>query len=126
MFSHIMLGANDLEASKQFYDSVLGTLGIRPGRMNQGKYFYVTSTGVFSITKPLDGNLASPANGGTIGFAAKSIEEVDRFHEAALANGGTECEGNPVHKDTGAGMIYIGWMRDPVGNKICAMYRHPK
>ena len=126
MFSHIMLGANDLEASKGFYDATLAILGIRPGVLGHGRYYYRSPTGVFAITKPLDGKEASPANGGTIGFSAKSIEDVNTFHATGLAHGGFECEGIPGYRDGAAGTIYIAWLRDPAGNKICALHRPPK
>jgi catechol 2,3-dioxygenase-like lactoylglutathione lyase family enzyme len=121
-----MLGANDLEASKGFYDATLATLGIRPGVLSHGRYYYRSPTGVFAITKPLDGKEASPANGGTIGFSAKSIEDVNTFHATGLAHGGFECEGVPGYRDGAAGTIYIAWLRDPAGNKICALHRPPK
>ena len=126
MFSHIMLGANDLEASKGFYDATLAILGIRPGVLSHGRYYYRSPTGVFAITKPLDGKEASPANGGTIGFSAKSVEDVNTFHATGLAHGGFECEGVPGYRDGAAGTIYIAWLRDPAGNKICALHRPPK
>jgi catechol 2,3-dioxygenase-like lactoylglutathione lyase family enzyme len=121
-----MLGANDLEASKGFYDATLATLGIRPGVLSHGRYYYRSPTGVFAITKPLDGKEASPANGGTIGFSAKSIEDVNAFHATGLAHGGFECEGDPGYREGAAGTIYIAWLRDPVGNKICALHRPAK
>ena len=126
MFSHIMLGANDLEASKDFYDAALGTLGVKPGSFSHGRYFYRGPGGVFAITKPLDGEKATHANGGTIGFSAKSVEDVDAFHAIGIAHGGTACEGDPGYREGAAGTIYIAWLRDPAGNKICALYRPSK
>ena len=126
MFSHIMLGANDLEASKDFYDAALGTLGVKPGSFSHGRYFYRGPGGVFAITKPLDGEKATHANGGTIGFSAKSVEDVDAFHAIGIAHGGTACEGGPGYREGAAGTIYIAWLRDPAGNKICALYRPSK
>lgn len=126
MFSHIMLGANDLEASKDFYDAALGTLGVKPGSFSHGRYFYRGPGGVFAITKPLDGEKATHANGGTIGFSAKSIDDVDAFHAIGIAHGGTACEGDPGYREGAAGTIYIAWLRDPAGNKICALYRPSK
>ena len=122
MFSHIMLGANDLEISKFFYDAALGTLGIKPGSFSHEKYFYRGPAGVFAITKPIDAREATHANGGTIGFSAKSIEMVDAFHAAGIAHGGILCEGDPGYRERAAGTIYIAWLRDPAGNKICALY----
>ncbi len=127
MFSHVMVGVNDLEAARKFYDAVLSTLGTTPGILNQGtRYFYRSPAGSFSITKPLDGNPATPANGGTVGFLAKSSEEVIAFHEAGLANGGTTCEDPPGFREGGAGKMFIAYLRDPDGNKICALFRAPK
>lgn len=126
MFSHIMVGANDLEVSKSFYDAALGSLGIRKGSASHGKYFYRSPSGVFAITKPIDGNEATCANGGTIGFNAKSIAEVNAFHASGLSNGGNACEGDPGYREGAAGTVYIAWLRDPAGNKVCAMHRPPK
>src|SRR5215472_10083518 len=83
MFTHVMVGANDLAASKKFYDAVLGALGLPPGQADpKGRIFYRTKTGVFGITKPIDGNAATCANGGTIGFASASPEQAKAFHDA--------------------------------------------
>lgn len=124
MFSHIMVGANDMDASKRFYDAVLGTLGISPGAADdKGRIFYMAPTGVFAITKPIDGASASGANGGTIGFAATSPEQVHSWHEAGLRNGGTTCEDPPGLREGGIGQLYLAYLRDPAGNKICALHR---
>lgn len=127
MFSHIMLGANDLEATRKFYDAVLGTLGIAPGVINKDiRYFYRTPTGTFSFTKPIDGQSATPANGGTIGFLAESLEQVHAFHAAGIANGGTTCEDPPGPRDGAFGILNLAYLRDPTGNKICVLHRQPK
>mgnify|MGYP000438526477 CR=1 FL=1 len=124
MFSHVMVGANDLEASRKFYDAVLGTLRIKPGVLNRDtRYFYRTPSGVFSFTLPLDNQMATPANGGTIGFAAQSIEQVDAFHAAGVANGGVSCEDPPGYREGPTGKLYLAYLRDPIGNKICALFR---
>jgi len=122
MFSHIMIGANDLEASKKFYDAVLGALGHKPGTMDpKGRCFYRTATGVFALTKPIDGEPATHGNGSTIGFAASSPEAADAWHAAGIANGGTTCEDPPgVRQGSG---LYLAYLRDPSGNKICALHR---
>lgn len=122
MFSHIMLGATDVAASKQFYDATLGALGHGPGTMDdKGRCFYMTPTGVFAITPPLDGNAATGGNGSTIGFAAASPEEADAWHAAGLANGGTTLE-DPPGERAGSG-LYLAYLRDPAGNKVCALHR---
>ncbi len=127
MFSHVMVGANDLEATRKFYDAVLGTLGIAPGVINKDiRYFYRTPTGTFSFTKPIDGQPATPANGGTIGFLAESLEQVHAFHAAGIANGGTTCEDPPGPRDGAFGILNLAYLRDPTGNKICVLHRQPK
>ena len=124
MFSHIMVGANDVEESKVFYDAILGELGIRPGVIDdKGRCFYRTKTGVFSISKPIDGNPACNGNGSTIGFAAADTESADRWHAAGLANGGVTCEDPPGIREGAHGNLYIAYLRDPSGNKICALNR---
>ena len=124
MFSHIMVGVNDINASKIFYDAVLGALGISPGTIDaKGRVFYRTKTGVFALTKPINGQPASPANGGTIGFSADSTEACDAWHAAGVANGGTSCEDPPGIREGGSGKMYLAYLRDPTGNKICALKR---
>ena len=124
MFSHVMLGANDVAASKTFYDAALGALGATPGRVDpKGRAMYMHGGSIFMLTNPIDGNQASAANGSTIGFAASSPEEADAFHEAGLVHGGTAIEDPPGWRE-GSGMrLYLAYLRDPSGNKICAMCR---
>ena len=124
MFSHVMIGANDIEESKVFYDAVLGALGHKPGVIDdKGRCFYFTKTGVFAITRPIDGQAACHANGGTIGFAASSPEAADAWHQAGLENGGTECEDPPGIREGTIGKLYLAYLRDPAGNKVCALHR---
>jgi len=124
MYSHIMVGANDVQASKDFYDAVLGAMGFEPGVFDdKGRVFYFTETGIFSITKPIDGEAAGPGNGSTIGFAAKDPAMADAWHAAGLANGGTSCEEPPGEREGAAGKLYLAYLRDPSGNKICALHR---
>ncbi len=126
MFSHVMLGANDVAASKTFYDATLGTLGVPPGFVDpKGRAFYRTKTGIFALSKPIDGKPACNANGGTVGFAAADSAAVDAWHAAGLGNGGVTCEEPPGVRENGAMKLYIAYLRDPAGNKICAMYRMP-
>jgi catechol 2,3-dioxygenase-like lactoylglutathione lyase family enzyme len=126
MFSHVMVGADDVAASKQFYDAALGALGVPSGRLDDhGRIFYMTKTGVFAISKPINGEPASCANGSTIGFAANSPEEADAWHAAGLANGGTACEDPPGIREGKLGKLYLAYLRDPAGNKVCALHRVP-
>ena len=123
MFSHVMVGVNDLEASKTFYDALLGTLGIAPGVANGKRYFWRSPTGTFGITAPINGEPACHGNGSMIGFNVQSPEQGDAFHAAGLANGGTSCEEPPGFRDGAVGRLYLAYLRDPDGNKICALHR---
>ncbi|HEY1541059.1 MAG TPA: VOC family protein [Xanthobacteraceae bacterium] len=124
MFTHVILGANDIAASKKFYDAVLGAIGLPEGQADpKGRIFYRTKTGLFGITKPLDGNAATCANGGTIGFACTSPEMVKAFHDVGVATGGKSVEDPPGWREGGSGRIYLAYLRDPCGNKICALHR---
>ena len=123
MFSHIMIGTNDLEKAKSFYDALLGTLGVPPGRVDRHRVFYRTKTGVLGVTKPIDGQPAHHANGGTIGFLAENPEQAQAWHAAGVANGGKTCEDPPGVRETPAGKAYLAYLRDPDGNKLCALHR---
>jgi catechol 2,3-dioxygenase-like lactoylglutathione lyase family enzyme len=120
MFSHVMLGASDIEASKKFYDSVLGTLGVAPGEADpKGRVWYSSASGLFAISKPLNGQPASGANGGTVGFSASSAQQVEAWHAAGVANGGATCEDPPGLRPSG---LYLAYLKDPAGNKLCVLY----
>ena len=123
MFSHIMIGTNDLDKAKSFYDALLGTLGVPPAFQDGNRIFYMTPTGTFSVSLPIDGKPATAANGGTIGFAAKSAEQAAAWHAAGLEAGGTTCEDPPGVREGPAGNMYLAYLRDPDGNKLCALYR---
>jgi catechol 2,3-dioxygenase-like lactoylglutathione lyase family enzyme len=124
MFTHVMVGAHDLAASKKFYDAVLDAIGLPAGQSDpKGRIFYRTKTGVFGITKPIDGQPAAHANGGTIGFACASPEQARAFHDAGVANGGKSIEDPPGWREGAGGKFYLAYLRDPSGNKICALHR---
>jgi catechol 2,3-dioxygenase-like lactoylglutathione lyase family enzyme len=123
MFSHVMVGTNDLDKAKSFYDALLGTLGVRPGMVDGNRIFYMTKTGAFGVTKPIDGKPATIGNGGTIGFVCDSPAQADAWHAAGVANGGKSCEDPPGIRQGSAGKIYLAYLRDPDGNKICATHR---
>jgi catechol 2,3-dioxygenase-like lactoylglutathione lyase family enzyme len=124
MFSHIMVGANDLDAAKTFYDATLGALGYGPGVVDpKGRVFYMTDAGIFAVTAPIDGNPATHGNGSTIGFAAATTDAADAWHAAGLANGGTSCEEPPGVREGDMGALYLAYLRDPSGNKLCALLR---
>ena len=123
MFSHIMIGTNDLDKAKSFYDSLLGTLDVKPAMVDGNRIFYITPTGIFSVSKPINGEPATFANGGTVGFAASSPEQADAWHAAGVAAGGTTCEEPPGVRAGGMGKLYLAYLRDPDGNKLCALHR---
>jgi catechol 2,3-dioxygenase-like lactoylglutathione lyase family enzyme len=125
MFSHVMVGTNDLDAAKSFYDKLLGTLGVPPGAVDRHRVFWRTKTGTFSVSKPINGAQATPANGGTIGFTANSVEEADAWHATGIAHGATTCEEPPGIREGGA-KLYLAYLRDPDGNKLCVLHRLPK
>jgi catechol 2,3-dioxygenase-like lactoylglutathione lyase family enzyme len=126
MFSHVMIGTNDLARAKTFYDAVLGTLGVAPGHVDRHRVFWRTSTGVFSVSLPINGEPATVGNGSTLGFACASAEQAQAWHAAGVAHGGTTCEDPPGQREGAAGPLYLAYLRDPDGNKICALYRMPK
>ncbi|MGR4892208.1 VOC family protein [Sphingopyxis sp. LARHCG72] len=125
MFSHVALGADDIEAARCFYDAALGALGVPPGVVDAwGRLIYSHAGGRFLITKPLNGAAATGANGGTLGFVAASTEAVDAWHAAGVANGGTAIEDPPgIRQVTEGRTVYLAYLRDPAGNKLCAMHR---
>jgi catechol 2,3-dioxygenase-like lactoylglutathione lyase family enzyme len=124
MFSHIVIGTNDLDRAKTFYDAVLGTLGVPPGFVDDGRrIFYRTPTGVLAVTKPINGEPATAPNGGTIGFACANAEQADAWHAAGVAHGGVTCEDPPGVRQGGVGKMYLAYLRDPDGNKLCALHR---
>jgi catechol 2,3-dioxygenase-like lactoylglutathione lyase family enzyme len=123
MFSHIMIGTNNLDRAKSFYDAVLGTLGVPPAFVDRHRIFYRTPSGVFSVSIPIDGKPATTANGGTVGFACKSPADVEAWHKAGLEHGGKTCEDPPGVREGATGKLYLAYLRDPDGNKICALHR---
>ena len=124
MFSHIMLGANDVQKSKEFYDATLGALGYAPGVIDEkGRCFYYTKSGVLVLSKPIDGKPACNGNGSTIGFLAKEPALADAWHSAGLATGGSACEDPPGVREGSLGKLYLAYLRDPSSNKICALHR---
>jgi catechol 2,3-dioxygenase-like lactoylglutathione lyase family enzyme len=124
MFSHMVLGTNDPQKAKTFYDATLGVLGAAPGTMwENGAITYFHAGYLFMVRPPLDGKVATHANGGTLGFIASSPEQVEAWHAAGLANGGTTCENPPGYRDQPTGRVYLAYLRDPTNNKIVAVYR---
>lgn len=127
MFSHLMVGSNDIERSQTFYTALLGTLGAGEPMVDvkdgTTRLFYMHGGGIFSVSQPIDGQEACPANGGTVGFACDSPEQADAWHQAGLDNGGTSIEDAPGVREGSMGKLYLAYLRDPDGNKLCALHR---
>jgi catechol 2,3-dioxygenase-like lactoylglutathione lyase family enzyme len=128
MFSHIMIGSNHIEQSKKFYDAVLGVFGASEPIRNKApsghtRLFYRHDGSTFCISEPINGEEATCANGGTIGFKCSSPEQVRQFHDTAVAHGGQSIEEPPGPRDSAMGTMHLAYVRDPDGNKLCAIYR---
>ncbi|NZA25671.1 VOC family protein [Luteimonas sp. SJ-92] len=128
MFNHIMVGSNDIERSARFYGAVLGVLGVPEPIRNQAasghlRLFYRHDGSTFCVSEPIDGAPATCANGGTIGFKCASAEQVQAFHDAAVAAGGTSIEDPPGLRNGSLGPMHLAYVRDPDGNKLCAIHR---
>ena len=128
MFNHIMVGSNDLDRSEAFYNAVLGVLGAGPPLRNQSpsghmRLFYRHDGSTFCVAEPIDGEPATCANGATIGFKCSSPEQAKDFHDVAVASGGTSIEDPPGLRTSTLGSLYLAYVRDPDGNKLCALYR---
>lgn len=124
MFTHIMIGSNDLERSRQFYDATFAALGGKSGEMDaRGRLIYLHEGGRLMITTPIDGKPATAANGGTIGIAAASRDHVLAWHAAGTAHYGTAIESPPSERPNGA---FVAYLRDPDGNKLSARSRPTK
>ena len=124
MFNHIMIGSNDIARSKKFYDALFAAMGGNPGVEDaKGRLIYAHNGGRFMVSKPLDGKPATRANGGTIGFSMSDSKQVDAWHKAGVANGGTTIEDPPGVRQGASGELYLAYLRDPDGNKLCALYR---
>jgi len=130
MFNHVMVGSNDLERSRQFYDAVLGVLGAGdPIRSTAAsghvRLFYRHNGGTLGVSQPINDRPATFANGGTLAFKCDSPERVHAFHDAAVAHGGASIENRPGLRKDSSGAYYLAYVRDPDGNKLCAIHRVP-
>ena len=124
MFSHVMVGADDIDAAKTFYDAVFAAIGGPAAIVDgKGRLIYMHNGGLFMVTRPINGDPACHANGGTIGFAMASPEQADAWHAAGVAAGGATCEDPPGMREASFGKLYLAYLRDPAGNKLCALYR---
>lgn len=126
MFSHMMVGTNDIDRAKTFYDALFAVLGGKPGFVDaKGRLIYAHKGATFLVTKPIDGEPAAPGNGMTLGFAVTGPEQANAWHAAGVANGGTAIEDDPGVRSGGGMELYLAYLRDPDGNKLCALHRMP-
>ena len=124
MYSHNMVGANDLEAAKKFYDATFQAIGGKPAiQDDKGRLIYMHNGGLFLVGAPIDGEPATVGNGCTIGFAMDGPEQAKAWHDAGVANGGTSIEDPPGVREGDFGQLYLAYLRDPSGNKLCALHR---
>jgi len=120
MFSHVMVGSNDLERSRKFYDALFG----KPAKTDdKGRLSYGRRGAVFMVSNPINGDAATHGNGSTVGFAYDTPEEVDAWHAAGVAAGGTAIEDPPGYRGNAFGKLYLAYLRDPDGNKLCGLHR---
>ncbi len=128
MFNHIVIGTNDIERAQRFYDQVLGVLGAggampHQARSGHRRLFYRHDGGTLGIAQPINDEPATFSNGGTIAFRCASAEQVHAFHDTAVANGGVSIEEPPGLRVDSLGQFYLAYVRDPDGNKLCAIHR---
>jgi catechol 2,3-dioxygenase-like lactoylglutathione lyase family enzyme len=123
MYSHMMVGSNDIARSKKFYDATFEAMGGRAGSQDpKGRLIYIHNGSMFLVTPPIDGQPATHGNGCTVGFAM-TPEQANAWHEAGVANGGTAIEDPPGVREGGGMKLYLAYLRDPDGNKLCALHR---
>ena len=125
MFSHMMVGSNDIARSKRFYDALFTAMGGRAGSVDpRGRLMYMHNGGMFLVTPPINGEPATHGNGSTIGFTM-TPEQADAWHRAGVENGGTAIEDAPGGREMGPMKLSLAYLRDPDGNKLCALHRMP-
>jgi catechol 2,3-dioxygenase-like lactoylglutathione lyase family enzyme len=125
MFSHVMVGSNDIDRSHKFYDSLFEAIGASPGRRDDKGVNYMHNGALFMVRPPRDGESATHGNGSTIGFTVDSPEQVKAWHDAGVASGGKSIEDPPGIRQGTFGPLYLAYLRDPDGNKLCALHRMP-
>jgi hypothetical protein len=121
----MMVGSNDIPRARTFYDATFAAMGGKPGfEDDKGRLVYMHNNAVFIVTTPIDGAPATNGNGCTIGFTM-TPEQADAWHAAGVANGGTAIEDPPGVRSNAFGALYLAYLRDPDGNKLCALHRMP-
>ncbi|MBB5766741.1 glyoxalase [Xanthomonas arboricola] len=129
MLNHVMVGSNDIARSRQFYDAVLGGVFGAPAPLvntagsGHVRLFYRHAGSTFAVSEPINDAPATSGNGATVGFTCSSPEQVQAFHDAAVAAGGVSIEDPPGERESRMGAVWLAYVRDPDGNKLCAIYR---
>ena len=132
MLDHVSITVGELGRASTFYDAIMHALGVpcvwREERaIGYGRRNLPGDDGHSYLT--IRANTASAgmdAPGRHWCFRAPSRAAVDAFHAAGIANGGTTCEEPPGFRDGAVGKLYLAYLRDPDGNKICALHRPTK
>ena len=125
MFSHIMVGSNNIEQSKRFYDALFEAMGAKAGMQDEKGVNYRHNGAMLMVRPPLNGEAAWHGNGSTIGFNLDSPERVSAWHDAGVAAGGKSIENPPGIRQGTFGKLYLAYLRDPDGNKLCGLHRIP-
>jgi catechol 2,3-dioxygenase-like lactoylglutathione lyase family enzyme len=131
MIAYVTVGADDIVRAKRFYSAVLPALGYGLTEGPEGlSYALPVPPGQspvlpdFYVKPPFDGRPASTGNGTMVAFEARDQAQVRALHAAALAAGGTD-EGQPGFRDGYGAGFYVGYLRDPQGNKIALFSDNP-
>ncbi len=126
MFSHMMVGSNDIDRSRKFYDALFASIGGKPAITDpKGRLIYIHGGSMFLVTPPIDGEAATPGNGMTVGFATTGPEQANAWHQAGVEAGGTAIEDDPGVRSGNGMNLYLAYLRDPDGTKLCALHRMP-
>jgi hypothetical protein len=116
MIGNVIVGSNDLEKARNFFDVVLAELGGKRARGSHRLQCYSAGEGpMLAVCTPYDNQPATVGNGIMVSLVAPSRDLVDKVHAIALASGAMD-EGAPRrHNDT----FYGAYFRDLDGNKVC-------
>jgi catechol 2,3-dioxygenase-like lactoylglutathione lyase family enzyme len=128
MISYVSVGTGDLEKAKVFYSAFLPELGYGLKEGPEGLSFALAGRPEmpeFYVKPPFNGEPASAGNGAMVAFEAQNQEQVRGLHAAAVAAGGTD-EGAPGFRASYGPHFYVGYLRDPQGNKIALFSCDPK
>ena len=123
MLSYITVGANDVPRSARFYTAILTPLGYQKNEAANGVEF-INDPGAVYVKKPYDGKEATVGNGSMTAFQAETHQMVRDLHAAGLEAGGSD-EGAPGFRDEYSDHFYVGYLRDPVGNKVAIFCANP-